>query len=130
MTRIYTRSNHSIESTNAANENMGKGLFQVVKDHNNPAVKRILTESSQYCSAKQLVKDVQSLSKRERVKHFGNQHTIGAPDEPRLQLPCKIVVANENNFGIALRKAAENLRRDGSSFLLITFKAKMHLPSP
>ena len=84
VTRIRTRSNHGNDSTNEVNENMGKGLFQVVKDHNNPAVKRMVTESSQYCSAKQLAEDVQMLSKRERVKHFGDQQTIEASDEPRL----------------------------------------------
>ena len=116
VTRIRTRSNHSNESTNEVNENMGKGLFQIVKDNNNPAVKRMVTESSQYCPAKQLAEDVQSLSKRDRVKHFGDQQTIDPPDEPKLQLPWRIVAVNENDFGNALRKAAENLRRDGFEF--------------
>ena len=124
VTRICTRSNHGNDSTNEVNENMGKGLFQVVKDHNNPAVKRMVTESSQYCSAKQLAEDVQSLSKRERVKHFGDQQTIEAPDEPRLQLPCRIVIVNENDFGNALRKAAENLHRDGFEFFIDNLESK------
>ena len=124
VTRIRTRSNHGNDSTNEVNENMGKGLFQVVKDHNNPAVKRMVTESSQYCSAKQLAKDVQSLSKRQRVKHFGDQQTIEAPDEPRLQLPCRIVIVNENDFGNALRKAAENLHRDGFEFFIDNLESK------
>ena len=58
VTRIRTRSNHGNDSTNEVNKTMGKGLFQVVKDHNNPAVKRMVTKSSQYCSAKQLAEDV------------------------------------------------------------------------
>ena len=45
VTRIRTGSNHGNDSTNEVNENMGKGLFQVVKDHNNPAVKRMVAES-------------------------------------------------------------------------------------
>ena len=67
---------------------------------------------------------MQSLSKRERVKHFGDQQTIEAPDQPRLQLPCRIVIVNEHDFGNALRKAAGNLHRDGFEFFIDNLESK------
>ena len=60
-TRIWTRSNQSLESANEVNENMRKGLFQVVKDHKTQQPKMV-TELSQYCLTKQLGEDVPSLS--------------------------------------------------------------------
>ena len=70
VTRIRTRSNHSDESANEVQENMGKDLFQVVKDHNNPAVKTMVAGSSQYCSAKQLAEDVQKPVKARASETF------------------------------------------------------------
>ena len=58
------------------------------------------------------------------MKHFGDQQTIDVLDQSRLQLPSRIVIINENNFGNALWKAAENLRRDGSEFFIDNLESK------
>ena len=92
---------------------MVKGVFQVIKDHNNGAVQKMVKESSQFCAAKHIAEIVKDMTKKEVENKFGYAADIPVPEDPKFQLPCRLVIVNENEFGEKLREIVVKMRNDG-----------------
>ena len=83
---------------------MEKGVFQVIKDHNNSAVQKMVKESNQFCAAKHIAEIVKDMTKKEVEDKFGYAADIPVPEDPKFQLPCRLVIVSENEFGEKLRE--------------------------
>ena len=77
---------------------MEKGVFQVIKDHNNGAVQKMVKESNQFCAAKHIAEIVKDMTQKEVEDKFGYAADIPVPKDPKFQLPCRLVIVNENEF--------------------------------
>ena len=98
---------------------MEKGVFQVIKDHNNGAVQKMVKESNQVCAAKHIAEIVKDMTKKEVEDKFGYAADIPAPEDPKFQLPCRLVIVNENEFGEKLREIVVEMRNDGLCLFVV-----------
>ena len=92
---------------------MEKGVFQVIKDHNNGAVQKMVKEFNQFYAAKHIAEIVKDMTKKEVEDKFGYAADIPVPEDPKFQLPCRLVIVNENEFGQKLREIVVKMRNDG-----------------
>ena len=92
---------------------MEKGAFQVIKDYNNGAVQKMVKESNQFCTAKHIAEIVKDMTKKEVEDKFGYAADILVPEDPKFQLPCRLVIVNGNEFGEKLREIVVKMRNDG-----------------
>ena len=92
---------------------MKKGVSQVLKDHNNGAVQKIVQESNQFCAAKHIAEIVKDMTKKDVENKFGYAVDIPVPEDPKFQLPCRLVSVNENEFDDKLREIVVKMRNDG-----------------
>ena len=92
---------------------MEKRVFQVIKDHNDGAVQNMVKESNQSCAAKHIAEIVKDMTKKEVEDKFGYAADIPVPEDPKFQLPCRLVIVNENEFGEKLREIVVKMRNDG-----------------
>ena len=53
------------------------------------------------------------MTKKEVEDKFGYAADIPVPEDPKFQLPRRLVIVNENEFGEKLRKIAVKMRNDG-----------------
>ena len=53
------------------------------------------------------------MTKKEVEDKFGYAADILVPGDPKFQLPCRLVIVNENEFGEKLREIAVKMRNDG-----------------
>ena len=90
-----------------------KGVFQVITDHNNGAVQKMVKESNQFCAAKHIAEIVKDMTKKEVEDKFGYAADIPVPEDSKFQVLCRLVIANKNKFGEKLRKIAVKMRNDG-----------------
>ena len=79
-----------------------KGIFQAIKDHNNGAVQKMVKKPSQFLL--QNILNVQNMTKKEVEDKFGYAADTQAPDDAKFQLPCRLVLLNENQYGEKLRE--------------------------
>ena len=77
---------------------MEKGVFQVIKDHNNGAVQKMVKESNQFCAAKHIAEIVKDMTKKEVEDKFGYAADIPVAEDPKFQLPCRLVIVNETEI--------------------------------
>ena len=94
-----------------------KEVFQVIKDHNNGTVQKM--ESNQFCTAKHIAEIVKDMTKKEVEDKFGYATDIPVPENSKLQLPCRLVIVNENEFGEKLRKIVVKMRNDGLCLFVV-----------
>ena len=92
---------------------MEKGVFQVIKDHSNGAVQKMVQESNQFCAAKHIAEIVKDMTKKEVEDKFGYAADKSIPEDPKFHLLCRLVIVNENEFGEKLREIAVEMRNDG-----------------
>ena len=97
---------------------MEKGVSQVIKDHNNGAVQKMVKESNQFCAAKHIAEIIKDMTKKEVEDKFGYAADIPVPEDPKFQLPCRLVIVNENEFGEKLREIVVKMRNDGLCLLV------------
>ena len=73
--------------------------FQVIEDHSNGAVQKMVKKSNQFCAAKHIAEILKDMTKKEVEDKFGYAADIPVPEDPTFQLPCRLVIVNENEFG-------------------------------
>ena len=73
----------------------------------------MVKESNQFYAAEQIAEIVKDMTKKEVGDKFGYAADIPVPEDPKFQLPCRLVIVNENEFGNKLREIAVKMRNDG-----------------
>ena len=81
-----------------------KGIFQAIKDHNNGAVQKMVKKSNQFFAAKYIAENVKDMTKKEVKDKFGYAADTQAPEDTKFQLPCRLILLNENQYGEKLRE--------------------------
>ena len=110
---INTRTSQNTEDD--TKQKAAKQLFQVLKDHNNPAVLEMLDRSNAYCYG-------------ECTRQTSDEDD--EVDEPSSQpthfptTPCRLVVINQVEFNDQLHQAAATLQSDG---LLVELDSKTNV---
>ena len=110
---INTRTSQNTEDETM--QKAAKQLFQVLRDHNNPAVLEMLDRSNTYCYA-------------ECTRQTSDEDD--EEDEPSSQpthfptTPCRLVVINQVEFNDQLHQAAATLQSDG---LLVELDSKTNV---
>ena len=59
----------------------------------------MVKESNQFCAAKHIAEIVKDMKKKEVEDKFGCAADILVPEDSKFQLPCRLVIVNENEFG-------------------------------
>ena len=93
------------EDDDILTEKMERELFQVVKDHDNEAVKSLMKESNRFCSGSKLVEKLDGWSEEEVRTAFGRI-------EPRPPIPTTILWPSEDNY---CQQISISWQNDGSS---------------
>ena len=102
------------EEEDIATEKIARELFQVVKDHDNNAVKSLVKDSNRFCHGSKLAEMLDGWSKEEVHTAFGRVEPR-PPTSGRLQFcdPVRLVVVNQNEYGDIMKERVQRLRRDG-----------------
>ena len=66
---------------------MEEAVFQVIKDHNNGAVQKMVKESNQFCAGKHIAEIVKDMRKKEVEDKFGYAADIPVPEDPNSSYP-------------------------------------------
>ena len=61
---------------------------------------------------------IYDLSEEEKTAVFGIRHLVPDNMNCKFLYPCRLVIANDSDFGEILEKASNNLKRDGLKFLV------------
>ena len=109
---------------------MIRELFQVVKDHNNDAVKGLVRESNRFCYGSKLVEKLDGWSKEEIRAAFGRIEPR-PPMSGRLRFcdPVRIVFVNKEVYCDKITAVARQLCSDGLCLFIDTID-KPEGPSP
>ena len=102
----------------------GTYTCNVLKDHDNDAVRQFLKFSSQFCYAKESNEMIYDWLEEEKTAVFGIRRLV--PDNMNCKFlylcnyPCRLVIVNDSDFGEILEKASNNLKRDDLKFFCET----------
>ena len=93
------------EEDDIVTEKMVRELFQVVKDHDNDAVKSLVRESNRFCYSSKLVEKLDGCSEEEIRAAFGRIEPR-PPMSGRLRFcdPVRIVLVNKEVYRDKLRQ--------------------------
>ena len=95
---IKTRVKHESEEQEHS-ERLSKELFNVLKDHDNDAVRQFVKLSSQFCCAKELNEMIYDWSEEEKTAVFGIRHLVPDNMNCKFLYPCRLVIVNDSDFG-------------------------------
>ena len=70
-------------------ERLSKELFNVLKDHDNDAVRRFVKLSSQFCYANELNEMIYDWSEEENTAVFGIRHLVPDNMNCKFLYPCR-----------------------------------------
>ena len=107
---IKARVKHESEEQEHS-ERLSRELFNVLKDHDNDAVRQFVKLSNQFCYAKELNEMIYDWSE-EKTAVFGIRHLVPDNMNCKFLYPCRFIVFNDSEFGEILEKASNNLKRD------------------
>ena len=93
------------EEEDIATEKIARDLFQVVKDHDNNAVKNFVKDSKGFCYGSKLAEMLDGWSKEEVHTAFGRVEPR-PPTSGRLQFrdTVRLVVVNQNEYGDIMKE--------------------------
>ena len=118
------------EEDDILTEKMVRELFQVVKDHDNDAVKSLVRESNRFCYGSKLVEKLDGWSEEEIRTAFSRIETR-QPMSGRLLFcdPVRIVPVNKEVYRDKIKAVLRQLRSDGICLFIDTID-KPESPSP
>ena len=118
------------EEEDIATEKIARELFQIVKDHDNNAVKRLVKDSNRFCYGSKLAEMLDGWSKEEVHTAFGRVESR-PPTSGRLQFcdPVRLVVVNQNEYGDIMKERVQQLRSDGMC-LFFDILEDLEIPFP
>ena len=79
----------------------------------------MVKESNQFCAAKHIAEIVKDMTKKEVEDKFGYAADLPVPEDPKFQLPCRLVIVNESELGEKLREIVVKMRNDGLCLFLL-----------
>ena len=79
------------------NERFSKEQFNVLKYHDNDAVRQFVKLPSQFCYAKELNDKIYDWSEEEKTAVFGIRHLVPDNMNCKFLYPCRLVVVNDSD---------------------------------